>query len=360
MDSRRPSGSGPNTPPLSIAPSAFHDRRGILDRRYSDASNVLPIDINIDHRQHSSSGSSGSQCAQEHDPYSSLVNAAGIPTPPGSSVHNSIRSLNGNGSVAFSQLTISEQDDPAVYNHMYASSHAGSLSPLSAGAAFRGLPSPQSPLLISPTRSQRQHPFQQLQVPCTCIFYELENANMALYPPGDMDNQTPLYSIHVAPSCFQPMSFVTTIKRGGTNSKQLVARFELGISRDPPTLFMDNRPYQLQDVFHEFRKVKSKLKQDRWRWVRGQCKLQWFYSSDYEAICHYELDPDRTPLAKLLSAAGAYAPGGLPPSAGPPTTKLMVMTPNQALLDEIVVSALLVERKRLTPVDGNQNKDLFN
>lgn len=38
----------------------------------------------------------------------------------------------------------------------------------------------------------------------------------------------------------------------------------------------------------------------------------------------------------------------------------MVMTPNQALLDEIVVSALLVERKRLTPIDGNQNKELFN
>ena len=34
----------------------------------------------------------------------------------------------------------------------------------------------------------------------------------------------------------------------------------LGISRDPPTLFMGDVPYQLNDVFHEFRKVKSKLK----------------------------------------------------------------------------------------------------
>lgn len=34
----------------------------------------------------------------------------------------------------------------------------------------------------------------------------------------------------------------------------------MGISRDPPTLFMGDVPYQLNDVFHEFRKVKSKLK----------------------------------------------------------------------------------------------------
>ncbi len=49
---------------------------------------------------------------------------------------------------------------------------------------------------------------------------------MVLCPPGEVENQTPLYTFHVSPSCFQPMSFITTVKRGGPGSKQLIARFE--------------------------------------------------------------------------------------------------------------------------------------
>jgi hypothetical protein len=77
------------------------------------------------------------------------------------------------------------------------------------------------------------------------------------------------------------------------------------------------------------------------------------------AQCHHEFDPDKYPLAKLLPAAAAYVPGTLP-SMEPPATKLIFFTPDPALLDEIVVSALIVERKRQTPSEGTQNKDLFN
>ncbi|KAI0814805.1 hypothetical protein BC629DRAFT_813521 [Irpex lacteus] len=334
-----------------FAPSAFRDRR------FSDASNVLPLPIEIDHRQRSSSGSSGSHHSQDRreqrEQYPDLYVAAGLPTPPGSSIHSVNRSPNGNLIHRLEQMSITEQDDPAVIHALYPSTH----SPLSAPHSPRNFSNPHSPLLAP--RPIRQQSFQQLQVPCTCTFYELANATMVLCPPGEVENQTPLYTFHVSPSCFQPMSFITTVKRGGPGSKQLIARFEMGMSRDPPTLLMDNIPYQLHDVFFEFRKVKSKLKQDRWRWVRGQYNLHWYYSSDFEAICHHDSDQAKTPLATLISAAGAHTPGTLPPS-GQPMTRLMVMTPNQALLDEIVVSALLVERKRLTPIDGNQNKDLFN
>ena len=177
MDNRRPPGPDRSAAQrLNIPPSSFHIHSDRHDRRYSDASDVLPIDI--DHRQRSSSGSSGSPSHNgwDRDNYAATVNPAGLLTPPGS--------------------------------------------------VLSSLPSPQSPLLVGPSRPQRQQSFQQLQVPCTCTFYELGNANMSLYPPGDVDNQTPLYSVHVSPSCFQPMSFVTTVKRGGINSKQLMARFE--------------------------------------------------------------------------------------------------------------------------------------
>lgn len=44
---------------------------------------------------------------------------------------------------------------------------------------------------------------------------------------------------------------------------------------------------------------------------------------------------------------------------GPPATMLDINTSSQALLDEIIVSCLIVERKRTNPADGVR-KDLFN
>ncbi|KAI0688670.1 hypothetical protein BC835DRAFT_291132 [Cytidiella melzeri] len=140
------------------------------------------------------------------------------------------------------------------------------LSPLS--GPVRTFPSPslsrQSPL-ISPVSPL------QLQVPYTCKFYEAPDGGVALYPPGDICHHTQLCHIRVTLSCFMPTSFITTIERGGT--RQPVARFETGLSRDPPKLFMGNTPYQLGEVFTNFRKVGTELEQERWRWIRGRFAL---------------------------------------------------------------------------------------
>lgn len=47
-------------------------------------------------------------------------------------------------------------------------------------------------------------------------------------------------------------------------------------------------------------------------------------------------------------------------STRPPATRLELYVQSPQLADEIVVSALIVERKRLSPADGSKNEDLFN
>ena len=76
------------------------------------------------------------------------------------------------------------------------------------------------------------------------------------------------------------------------------------------------------------------------------------------AQCSHSSDSNRAPLAVLVSAAAAFAQSGprqaVANSTGqPPATTLQVYVSDEALLDEIVVSALVVERKRLMIENGD-------
>ena len=63
-----------------------------------------------------------------------------------------------------------------------------------------------------------------LPVPCTCEFRPMGYGTMALYPPKNASDQTPLYVISVSPNCFVPTSFVTTVESGRT--ERSIATFE--------------------------------------------------------------------------------------------------------------------------------------
>ncbi|PSR76728.1 hypothetical protein PHLCEN_2v8325 [Hermanssonia centrifuga] len=153
---------------------------------------------------------------------------------------------------------------------------------------------------------------------------------MILSPPRDETDRTPLYIIDVHPNCFIPTSYITTISRG---NKEFVARFEMGISRDEPSVCIGQKWYLMKDIFIKFRKVNSRLR------------------------CYSEDDPDKLPLARLIPASsqpiGSF-------STRPPTTSLEIITPQQSLVDDIFISALIVERKRLSPTEGTNNKEIFN
>ena len=73
--------------------------------------------------------------------------------------------------------------------------------------------------------------------------------------------------------------------------------------------------------------------------------------------CYHENDSEQIPLARLIPAS-AQPPGSA--SLREPATRIEIRTEVAQLVDEIIVSALIVERKRLSPSEGNKNEDLFN
>ena len=66
--------------------------------------------------------------------------------------------------------------------------------------------------------------------------------------------------------------------------------------------------------------------------------------------CLHEDDPDKKPIARLISGTPQV-----------PATKLEIYAPLPLIvIDEILMSALIVERRRLTPREGSANEELFN
>ncbi|KAI0814806.1 hypothetical protein BC629DRAFT_1588506 [Irpex lacteus] len=152
----------------------------------------------------------------------------------------------GGSSTASTNFDFTSEIIPVRAHNLYQYSHVSSSTP---STNTFGIPKflPPSSLTSEPLPhdlvSQLPPPSERLNlpVPGTCIFKPTGNGTMALYPPKKAALQTPLYIINVSPNCFVPTSFVTTVESGRT--ERLVATFEMGPSRDPPTLFTDNTAY---------------------------------------------------------------------------------------------------------------------
>jgi len=159
----------------------------------------------------------------------------------------------------------------------------------------------------------------------------------------------PLYDITVTMNCLNPTSFVSTIRR--STDGEFVGEFEMGISSEKATIRYGDRYCYMEEIFHKFRKVPSKLN-DRWIWEYKDTKLQWDGTGDETATrCYREGDKTKTNIAKLIPGSPINRQKG---------TVLEVYDNGRALMDHIVVSALIVERKRLSPQHRDKNESIFN
>jgi hypothetical protein len=90
---------------------------------------------------------------------------------------------------------------------------------------------------------------------------------MVLLPPPESPDTRPLYHISVQMNCFMPFSFITSIRRGGTERGEFVGEFEcvrfllwfverlirvlfhrMGITRTDARLYMDNQEMALDSA----------------------------------------------------------------------------------------------------------------
>ncbi|KIP12536.1 hypothetical protein PHLGIDRAFT_261145 [Phlebiopsis gigantea 11061_1 CR5-6] len=359
------------------------------ERRYSIASvaseMVLPHAMRARRATTASSGSDESSYTfgqAEH--YNAGQQGLTIPPSPPMGMLSAQDYPSDDRQSTYSYFPVDAADDPAVQRsiHAYPSPPLSAYTPSNYAPSFSSRHSnPTTSLHPPPAASQRSSTnlnvktFQMLQPssprtppsarpapllgvrtdvgPSICTFRMAQDKTMILAVENSTD-LTPLYKIEVFPNCFTPTSYITRVFRGSGSA--YVGQFEMGISKDEPHLYMDQQWCLLKDVFTKFRRVNSRLG-DRWIWQREKTKLHWDCRNEAEISC-YGGDDEKKVIAQ-------FRPAGAQPSTsfanGPPQSILELHgTVDLSYLDEIVMSLLVVERRRSSPRAGSENEKLFN
>ncbi|KAK0196346.1 hypothetical protein F5146DRAFT_662 [Armillaria mellea] len=167
---------------------------------------------------------------------------------------------------------------------------------------------------------------------------------MVLVPP----DLRPRCHISTGSNCFIPSSYITTIRRGGTEHDELIADFEMGDSKLPESVYIRGREHPIKDAMkicksaHLGRNISWKDRQAFYKnhqeWTLGSQIIEWDLS-EHIKVRTSSSHTSRVP--KVLYAR-------FTPRKGRDLAQLEVMPEGQELFHDILVSALILERRRLT------------
>ncbi|KAL0959275.1 hypothetical protein HGRIS_014546 [Hohenbuehelia grisea] len=160
---------------------------------------------------------------------------------------------------------------------------------------------------------------------------------MILVPPEVEPDSRPKYHISVSMDCFIPSLYITTIRRGGTEDGEVVGDFQIGEADQPETVFIRGKDWRIKEAFTRYGPSKA----PRWIWgFRGR-KLYWDCREDTK-VCY-----DTTAKTKLYAK---FTPKTSMRTRGQPVelASLEVFPDGQVLFDDILITALITERYRLT------------
>ncbi|GLB35891.1 putative para-aminobenzoic acid synthetase [Lyophyllum shimeji] len=171
--------------------------------------------------------------------------------------------------------------------------------------------------------------YQSTRKPLTSITYTFwpqttPSNSMILAPPLDLENPGPSYCISVNMNCFTPSSYVTTIRRDSWDG-EFVGDFEMGLTT-------------------------SKKSSSSWTWKTPELDksvhLYWDDSAAAGVITCFS-SKDRT-TGNVLAR---FIPPAHPRRHGRPAEmhRLEVSPQGHEYFDDILMSALIVERLRTTP-----------
>ncbi|KII93161.1 hypothetical protein PLICRDRAFT_170944 [Plicaturopsis crispa FD-325 SS-3] len=191
-------------------------------------------------------------------------------------------------------------------------------------------------------------------VPLTYQFSPLAGTNsMILVPPATVADTRPKYHISVSMNCFIPSSYITTIRRGGTENGEEVGDFETGKSANVGTVCIRGSEAILSSALIFARNyVVSDNSTWYWRYVQNPLCWQWQKTGHVKSATCYRavFAPNSAPKRSDVVLA-KFTPRTLLRKHGvaPQMAELTVMPEGQKYFDHIVISILAVERTRLTP-----------
>ncbi|KAF8743692.1 hypothetical protein AX14_001222 [Amanita brunnescens Koide BX004] len=224
--------------------------------------------------------------------------------------------------------------------------------PKSASSFSLRTPPPTHPAIQYGSTSATPPRYLQAQRPSTNITYtfipskDVPNS-MTLTPPSYVEGPHAPYWICVNMNCFTPSSHITTIRRS-TSDGEIVGDFELGIAAmKKPSVCIRGNEYPLGDVIES---KNHKLFRNSWIYkvleVEKSICLYWDESSSNASIsCFSSKDKTVTNLlAKFLPPSHARKLGRQQEH-----TRLEVTPQGHDVMDDVVLSALIIERMRTTP-----------
>ncbi|KAH7920767.1 hypothetical protein BV22DRAFT_1020639 [Leucogyrophana mollusca] len=175
----------------------------------------------------------------------------------------------------------------------------------------------------------------------TYTFTGWASDSMLLMPPSTATNLSPIYRISVRLSLnpFAPLSYVTTLQRGGSTQGEVVGSFEISLNQKSAILTLGDSTTRLKNVLWS-----TDPSHKLWRWSCGGTDLRWDCRSMLEdgspmCIC-YDGDPNSS------NQLASFVPPPIDASPPLPAAVLTVFPDGHPHFDHILLSALVVERKR--------------
>ncbi|KAF7978246.1 hypothetical protein HWV62_1266 [Athelia sp. TMB] len=159
-------------------------------------------------------------------------------------------------------------------------------------------------------------------------------------PPQTSADLSPAYNITVKLDLnpFSPLSYVTTIKRGGTQRGDFVGSFEMSVNEKKAFVTMRRKTRRLTSVMWSIQGSKR-----HWDWAFSDTvNLRWDSRSNLD---------DGSPFCVCYDAPSShqvaiFVPPPLDASPPVPAAALTVFPNGWESFDEILLSALILERKR--------------
>ncbi|KAJ3510101.1 hypothetical protein NLJ89_g4863 [Agrocybe chaxingu] len=192
--------------------------------------------------------------------------------------------------------------------------------------------------------------------------------SLTLIPPPDMPDTVPRFHIAVTSNVFNPLSYITTVYQGETQFGQWVGSFEMGISGCLSRVRMHKQDVPVINVLGKRGSRTSAV----WTWkplssrVNNGLPWKWDYRATHGAGVCRSTDADKTLLATFIpspTAGRSYSPGVVQVNSRgeeTPLPALQVTLEGQKFFEDILISLLVIERKRMHPTDDQHTKLIFN
>ncbi|KDR68016.1 hypothetical protein GALMADRAFT_257573 [Galerina marginata CBS 339.88] len=188
--------------------------------------------------------------------------------------------------------------------------------------------------------------------PVTYTFSRLGNGTsaMILVPPPSSPDTRPAYHISVAQDPFMPACFITSMVRGGDQDGPSVGGFRtitgIGpLQNNAETVWIRDCEHPMRSIFSAGTNRKKELRNFQWYSFNPKRSLVWSCPTWPQVgtfSCHRPAEAAKT-LAQFSPVNQLIRRGVVPDEI-----KLTVMPIGHPMFDDILLSALLLERHRLT------------